>query len=50
LISKSLGSTNKINIAHATFEALKDLVPKDQWLGNEQKTTKKAEPAGKETK
>lgn len=32
LLSKSLGSTNKVNIAYATIEALKTLVPKDQWL------------------
>jgi small subunit ribosomal protein S5 len=32
LLSKSLGSTNKVNIAYATIEALRSLVPKDQWL------------------
>lgn len=32
LLSKSLGSTNKVNIAYATIKALKSLVPKDQWL------------------
>lgn len=32
LLSKSLGSTNKVNIAYATVEALKNLVPKDQWV------------------
>lgn len=32
MLSKSLGSTNKVNIAYATIEALKTLVPKDQWL------------------
>jgi len=32
LLSKSLGSTNKVNIAYATIEALKSLVPKDEWL------------------
>lgn len=31
LLSKSLGSSNKVNIAYATIEALKSLVPKDQW-------------------
>ena len=44
LLSKSLGSTNKVNIAYATIEALKSLVPKDEWL-NADKTAKK--PAAK---
>lgn len=44
LISKSLGSTNKVNIAYATVEALGGLVPRDQWL-NAAKTSKK--PAAK---
>ena len=45
LLSKSLGSTNKVNIAYATVEALRTLVPKDQWL-NAEKPAKKA-PAKK---
>ncbi|AHB42615.1 ribosomal protein S5, nonfunctional [Candidatus Saccharibacteria bacterium RAAC3_TM7_1] len=40
LLSKSLGSTNKVNIAYATIEALKSLVPKDQWLNSSTKTPK----------
>jgi small subunit ribosomal protein S5 len=32
MLSKSLGSTNKVNIAYATIEALGGLVPRDQWL------------------
>ena len=33
LLSKSLGSTNKVNIAYATIEALNGLVSHEQWLG-----------------
>ena len=40
LISKSLGSTNKVNIAYATVEALASLVPKDQWLNAPKKAKK----------
>ncbi|MGH7218251.1 MAG: 30S ribosomal protein S5 [Candidatus Microsaccharimonas sp.] len=44
LLSKSLNSTNKVNIAYATIEALSGLVPKEEWL-NAPKTAKK--PAAK---
>jgi len=40
LLSKSLGSTNKVNIAYATIEALKSLVPRDQWLNAPKKAAK----------
>lgn len=52
MLSKSLGSTNKVNIAYATIEALKSLVPKDQWLNAKpaKKASKKAEVAKEETK
>jgi len=45
MLSKSLGSTNKVNIAYAVIEALQSLVPRDQWLNASQaikKTDKKA--------
>lgn len=40
MISKSLGSTNKVNIAYATIDALASLVPKDQWLNASKKAKK----------
>ena len=46
LLSKSLNSTNKVNIAYATVEALRTLVPKEEWITAE-KPAKKA-PAKKE--
>lgn len=42
LLSKSLGSTNKVNIAYATVAALQSMVPKDEWLNAPVKATKKA--------
>lgn len=32
MLSKSLGSTNKVNIAYATIDALKTIVPQEEWL------------------
>lgn len=40
LISKSLGSTNKVNIAYAVVEGLKQQVPRDEWVGNAGKKAK----------
>lgn len=50
LLSKSLGSTNKVNIAYATIEALSELVPRDQWLNAEKKAPAKKPAAKKEDK
>ncbi|MDB5176391.1 MAG: rpsE [Candidatus Saccharibacteria bacterium] len=47
MLSKSLGSTNKVNIAYATIEALKSLVPRDQWLNASEASVKTAERAEK---
>lgn len=41
MLSKSLGSTNKVNIAYATIDALKTLVPRDQWLNAPKKAAPK---------
>lgn len=45
MLSKSLGSTNKVNIAYATIDALKSLVPREQWLNSA--TPKKQESGSK---
>jgi len=45
LISKSLGSTNKANIAYAVIEGLRQQIPKAEWNGS-----KKAEKAEKRAK
>ena len=43
MLSKSLGSTNKVHIAFATIDALKSLVPAEEWVN----PPKKAAPAKK---
>lgn len=43
MLSKSLGSTNKVNIAYATIEALRSIVPRDEWLNAPKKKAAKKE-------
>ena len=51
LISKSLGSTNKVNIAYAVIEGLRAQVPRSKWVGYEGKVKKeKAKPVEKTIK
>ncbi|MFZ1242958.1 MAG: 30S ribosomal protein S5 [Candidatus Saccharimonas sp.] len=49
MLSKSLGSTNKVNIAYATVEALRTLVPRSEWL-NAPAAAKKKTDTKKEAK
>lgn len=37
-LSKSYGSSNRINMAYATLEALKTMVPANKWITNTQDT------------
>ncbi len=53
LISKSLGSTNKVNIAYAVIEGLRQQTPRQEWTGvktakKTEKTTEKAEKVAAE--
>ncbi|MDN5275763.1 MAG: rpsE [Candidatus Saccharibacteria bacterium] len=41
MLSKSLNSTNKVNIAYATIAALESLVPREEWIGTKAKAAKK---------
>lgn len=41
LVSKSIGSTNKVNVAYATIKALSELKPRSEWVGNKAKKEEK---------
>lgn len=47
LISKSLGSTNKVNIAYAVVEGLREQVPRSQWNTTASKVKNTKAPAAK---
>lgn len=47
VLSKSLGSTNKINIAYATIEALVKIQPAKNWVTNKPKNNKAVSPKPK---
>jgi small subunit ribosomal protein S5 len=51
VLSKSLGSSNKINLAYATLDVIRAMKPKDQWITNAgapKKSTTKPKTAVKE--
>lgn len=49
LISKSLGSTNKVNIAYAVIEGLRQQVPRKEWVGTKvEKKIEKSESKSEE--
>jgi len=50
LLTKSLSSTNKVNIAYATIEALRSLVPKSEWLNAKPVKPVAAKVVAEETK
>lgn len=51
IISKSLGSSNKLNVAQGTIEALKSIKPAKDWVTRQAKPTKADDaPAKKVTK
>lgn len=50
VLSKSLGSNNKTNIAYATIQALESIVPADKWVTRTSQTVAPKQPAAKTAK
>lgn len=50
VLSKSLGSSNKVNIAYATIDALKQLTPQSEWITTVENKKNKPTGAKKEPK
>ncbi len=50
LISKSLGSANKVNVAYAVIEGLRAQVPRKDWVGAEKRAAKKTDAKKAEDK
>lgn len=49
-LSKSLGSSNKINTAYATLAALESIEPMNKWITKQNSATKTAKPKAEVTK
>ena len=50
LISKSLGSTNKVNIAYAVIEGLAQQTPRNEWVGAKEEKAAPAKSTAKAAK
>ena len=48
-LSKSLGSSNKVNMAYATVDAMRAVQPREKWVTTKKAVPKKTAKAAKET-